>query len=479
MLFNSLEFLVFFPIVVIIYFTIEQRFRWLLLLLSSYYFYMTIVPQYGTLLAFSTLVAYSGALLMERDSRRKKFFLGVILLVDFSMLFMLRYFNVWAMSLNQYLLFFGPEDAEFFGIFLPIGITFYVFQSLSYVFDVYRGTIVAQRHLGHFALYVSFFPTLISGPIQRAGDLLPQFLKKHEFEYERVLSGLGLMLWGFFKKAVIADRLGAFVNDVYYYPFNYGGTPLIFATVFFAFQLYCDFSGYTDIAIGAARVLGINLAGNFKAPYFSKSIPEFWRRWHISLASWFKDYMYIPLGGNRVSVPRWYLNLMLVFFAVGLWHGPNTTFLIWGGLNGAYMIFSLILKKPAEGLARGVGLVKFPRLHDAVKILITFCLVCFGWIFFKAQNLTAAGYIAANLFSNLTFNLSEIANIGGIGELGLAISFVSIFLVMLVDFISENESLKEKLPVKSRALVWFIFLILTLVILLFGTRRAVFIYAQY
>jgi D-alanyl-lipoteichoic acid acyltransferase DltB (MBOAT superfamily) len=337
MLFTSLEFLIFFPIVVALYFGCPYRYRWLLLLAANYYFYAAWKLEYIFLLLASTLISYITAILMVKpENQAKRTGLLVIgLIANLGILFAFKYFNFVNDSLriafNQFNLIY---NVPMFQALLPVGISFYTFQSLGYTIDVYRGKLEPERHLGRFALFVSFFPQLLAGPIERASNMLPQFYEKFDFDEARVSSGLRLILWGLFKKIVIADRLGLYVNAVYNSPSDWEGWPVFLATYFFAFQIYCDFSGYSDIAIGAARVMGFNLMENFRRPYFAQSPSEFWRRWHISLSSWFRDYLYIPLGGSRVSVPRWYLNLMIVFLVSGLWHGAAWTFVIWGGLHG-------------------------------------------------------------------------------------------------------------------------------------------------
>ncbi|MCE7945771.1 MAG: MBOAT family protein, partial [Chlorobi bacterium CHB1] len=311
MLFHSLEFIIFFPVVVAIYFLAPLRFRQFFLLLASYYFYMCWKAEYAVLILLSTGIDYVAALHMHKTSGRGNIF----------------------------------YEFPLFDILLPVGISFYTFQTLSYTIDVYRSEKTPERNFIKFALYVTFFPQLVAGPIERSTRLLPQFDHEHKFDANRVVSGLRLMLWGFFKKLVIADRLALYVNEVYNNPADYTGLPVIIATYFFAFQIYCDFSAYSDIAIGAARVLGFDLMKNFRQPYLAQSIGEFWKRWHISLSTWFRDYLYIPLGGNRVSRLRWYVNLMAVFLISGLWHGANWTFVVWGALHGSYFVLSLLTQK--------------------------------------------------------------------------------------------------------------------------------------
>ena len=334
MLFNSIHFIFFFPIVVICYFLINPKYRWSLLLAASYYFYMSWNIKYLILILTSTIITYFSGIFIantEMPSKRK-IILALSLISNLSILFFFKYFNFTIDSINGILNTFnsgiGLPNMKFL---LPVGISFYTFQALSYSIDVYRDKIKPEKHFGIYALYVSFFPQLVAGPIERSGNLIPQLKKKHTFEYNRVTDGLKLMLWGYVKKVVVADRLAIVVNNVYNNVHSYEGASLVLATVFFGIQIYCDFSGYSDIAIGAAHTMGYDLTDNFKRPYYSKTISEFWRRWHISLSTWFKDYLYIPLGGSRVSILRYYFNIFITFLISGLWHGANWKFAIWGG----------------------------------------------------------------------------------------------------------------------------------------------------
>ena len=400
MLFNSTRFIIFFPIVVGLYFFLPFRLRWLFLLAASYYFYTCWRVEYVALLIASTLVDYFAGLMMgrtdEKAARRKYLILSIC--TNLALLFSFKYYNFFRESIEIAL---GALNIGYTlpvsHFLLPIGISFYSFQSMSYTIEVYRGNQKPQRHLGIFALYVAFFPQLVAGPIERAHNLLPQLLLKHRFDYERVANGLKLMTWGFFKKVVIADRLAQLVDPVYADPTQHQGIPLAIATVFFAFQIFCDFSGYTDIAIGAGQVLGIKLMNNFKRPYFATSVTEFWRRWHISLSTWFRDYVYIPLGGNRVAVPRWYANIFIVFLLSGLWHGANWTFLVWGALHATYMVLGRILRPAREKGAALVRLDKVPHLGHGIRIATTFLLVTFAWIFFRANSMSDALYIVRTL----------------------------------------------------------------------------------
>jgi len=333
MLFNSAEFLIFFPIVVLTYFLIPHKIRHIWLLVCSYFFYMCWNPKYALLMATSTIITYASGVLIEKYYERRKLWVGLSFVSNLSILFFFKYFDFALNNINQLLEYLGVSViTTTFDVVLPVGISFYTFQALSYTMDVYRGEIKAQKNLAKYALFVSFFPQLVAGPIERSGNLLNQIDERHTFDCDRVKRGLLLMAWGFFEKLMIADRAAILVNQIYGNYENYGSVALILATLAFAVQIYCDFSGYSDIAIGAAQVMGFSLMQNFRQPYFSLSIAEFWRRWHISLSTWFRDYLYIPLGGSRCSKIKKYRNLMVTFMVSGLWHGSSWNYVIWGGV---------------------------------------------------------------------------------------------------------------------------------------------------
>jgi len=438
MLFNSLEFLIFFPVVVAAYFALPARYRWVLLLAASYYFYIAWKAEYVVLIIISTLVDYVAGLRMGRipERSRRKGYLFLSLAIHLSILFAFKYFNFFNDSfraLFQRLDLFYPIPA--FRALLPVGISFYTFKSLSYIIDIYRGNKQPETHLGIFALYVSFFPQLIAGPIDRSERMIPQLKQRQPLDWERVLSGLRRMGWGYFKKLVIADRLAVVVDAVYNDPTAYTGVPLILSTYFFAFQIYCDFSGYSDIAIGAARVMGYELTENFKRPYYARSIGEFWRRWHITLSTWFRDYLYIPLRGNRASRPRVSLNLMIVFLVSGLWHGAAWTFVIWGALHGLYLVASLWLGGLRQALERAAGLASRPRLRKLVYVFGTFHLVTFAWIFFRANSLSDAAYIVSHLFRGLDLR----AGYGlGLGLYQIAIALAALAALELAHWVERR-----------------------------------------
>ena len=346
MLFNSYLYLLFFPAVCVIYYTLPLKYRWLFLLISSYFFYLNWEPIYAILILFSTLVTYYGAKLIvnENFSRFRKNILLITIFLNLSVLFLFKYYNFFTDSIYAILDYIGMRiNFPEFKLLLPVGISFYTFQAIGYLVDVYNEKIKQSEKLGRYMLFVAFFPQLVAGPIERASNLLPQIDKQIRFSYKKAIEGTKLIIWGFFMKVVIADRLAIYVDAVYNNYEMHSSYTLILASVFFAFQIYCDFGGYSNIAIGCAKVLGIDLMVNFKRPYFSKSVQEFWYRWHISLSTWFKDYVYIPLGGNRYGNRN--LNLMITFLISGLWHGANWTFVIWGGLNGIYLILNNYTRK--------------------------------------------------------------------------------------------------------------------------------------
>ncbi len=427
MLFNSLEFLIYFPIVVALYFAIAPRYRWILLLLASYYFYMCWNYKYIILIITSTIIDYIAGIHISREKIRwkRKAYLVLSLLTNLGLLFSFKYFNFFGDSLNfifdkinvmQHL----PE----LNVLLPVGISFYTFQTLSYTIDVYKGVKEPERHIGKFALYVAFFPQLVAGPIERSTRLLPQMHQHFKFDYERVKNGILQMCWGFFKKVVIADRLAEYVNMVYNNSSDYGGTHYIIATVFFAFQIYCDFSGYSDIAIGSASILGYDLMRNFKRPYLAQNIREFWQRWHISLSTWFRDYLYIPLGGNRVLKWRWYYNLFITFLISGLWHGANWTFVVWGGLHGFYLVFAIWtanIRKRMNKLVFGENVF----LHNFFQVIITIILAWFAWIFFRANTIGDAFLIIKKIISQIQ-PIALLSNILGIVVLFAILRFLKI-----------------------------------------------------
>ena len=476
MLFNSIQFLIFFPVVTLLYFLSPHKYRWLLLLGASCYFYMSFIPAYILILLITIIIDYFAGIYIEKSEGRNKIKYLILSVVSLCMvLFIFKYFNFFNQnfaSLSK--IFYINYPIEDIGLILPIGLSFHTFQSLSYVVEVYKGRIKAERNFGIYSLYVMFYPQLVAGPIERPQNLLHQFYEEHKFDYKRITDGLKLMTWGMFKKVVIADRLAVFVNQVYDNPYNYKGISLVIATVFFAFQIYCDFSGYTDIARGAANVMGFNLMRNFNRPYFSKSIHEFWKRWHISLSTWFRDYLYIPLGGNRVAIPRWYFNLFITFVISGLWHGANWTFIIWGALHGSYLISGMLTGNFRKKVIEFSGLGRFPTIHKYIQMVFTFSLVCFAWIFFRAADLNSALYIVTNIFSGIgnvslmfTPDRSHLLYLDkNLFDFSIAIALI--ISLKLIELIQRKGSFIGMLNKRSVVLRWFLYYILIIIILLFG-----------
>lgn len=481
MLFHSIEFLLFFPLVVGLYFLFPFRWRWLILLLASYAFYMSWRAEYIILILASTTIDYFAAIQIYRaqDARRRRNFLLLSLTVNLGLLFSFKYLNFFNASVGDLLAWFHIHyRPPLIDILLPVGISFYTFQTLSYTIDVYRGKQQPETHFGKFALFVSFFPQLVAGPIERSTRLLPQFSRKNSLHLPRINSGLRLMAWGFFKKLVIADRLAPIVDTVYSNPYDFSGIPLLLATFFFSVQIYCDFSGYSDIAIGAARVLGYDLMENFRQPYFSRSVREFWGRWHISLSTWFRDYVYIPLGGNRVMQWRWYFNLFVVFVISGLWHGANWTFVLWGALHGIYIVAQISTRNARRKLLIATKLNRFPRLLGALSIMVTFGFVLVAWIFFRANSLADAIYIVRHLAVGLEFSSAYGLNIGGPYE--MAVIVLALATLLIVDAYEALGHPGEQLIRRSTPLRWSLYYALLFSILIFGKFGVTeFIYFQF
>lgn len=466
MLFNSIHFLFFLPPVVVAYFLLPNKWRWVLLLCASYYFYAVWEASYTIILVFSTVVDYiSGwAIYKTKSAKRKLIFLCLSLLVNLGLLFVYKYANFVFSTYNSLANIFDTQPiTTTFNLLLPVGISFYTFKSLSYIIDIYRGETKPEKNFGIFALYVSFFPALIAGPIDRAKHLLPQLTKSYSFDYDRVKNGLILALWGMFKKVVIADRLALFADTVYSSPQSFTGMPLVIGTVFYSFQIYCDFSGYSDIALGIAKVFGINLTLNFKRPYFAGSISEFWDRWHISLTSWFKQYVFIPLGGSRVVFTRRLFNILIVFLISGLWHGANWTFVIWGAFHGGLIVFSLVL-----GHKFSLNL----RLPHFVKVLSTFILVTFGWVFFRARSISEAFYVITNMLTDWKSSALDL----GQGTNQLNIALISIALLLIVEFAQEKKLFAKVFTDSPIYVRWSIYLVLMISLVFLGESSKKFIY---
>jgi len=480
MLFNSLEFIIFFPIVVAIYFIMKPKYRWVLLLLASYYFYMCWSYKYIVLIMFSTVVDYFSGILMHRfqKQRPRKLLLLASLTTNLGLLFFFKYFNFFGETVNFFFDRFNIfRDVPVYDFLLPVGISFYTFQTLSYTIDIYRRKQKPEYHFGRFALFVSFFPQLVAGPIERSVNLLPQFREDYKFEYARVRDGILLMVWGFFKKVVIADRLAEYVNMVYNNAGDFHGLQNAIATFFFSFQIYCDFSGYSDIAIGAALIMGYRLMTNFRRPYFANSISDFWRRWHISLSSWFKDYVYISLGGNRVVKWRHYYNLFITFLVSGLWHGAEWTFVIWGALHGFFLIFAIWTVRLREQGNQMLGIAQRPKLYRFTQTLVTFVLVYFSWIFFRANNTQEAFTIIGDMFRSVEGGGVNLFKFG----VDFYISFIAIAVLLVVEYFEEFSGLYARMTEKlAKPLKWAVLTVIIVLIVVLGVwQGSDFLYFQF
>jgi len=470
MLFNSFAFALFFPLVTLVYFSLKPQLRWSWLLLASSFFYAFFIPEYLLILFALILLDFGTGLWIEGvRPEAKRAVLGVSLAANLGLLFVFKYFDFFSVNLASSLQFFGINiTPPLLEMVLPLGLSFHTFQSMAYTIEVYRGRQRAERHLGYYALYVLFYPQLVAGPIERPQNLLAQFRIAHTVDYDRVVSGLKLMATGLIKKMVIADRIAVVVNEVYQRPGDYDGYSLTIATWLFAFQIYGDFSGYTDIARGAARVMGYELMQNFDHPYSSTSVAEFWRRWHISLSSWFRDYVYHPLGGNRCSTTRHVGNLFAVFLLSGLWHGASWNFVIWGGLHGLYVSAGRLLRPSNWGGS--------PAITRALDVFITFNLVSIAWVFFRAVSLSDAVNVLMGIGRYLT----------GMQPPGLKTVFVPVYCFalvavwMLAEFLQRRADVWRTVGEWPAWARWPVYYACVAAILLLGsTGRAQFLYFQF
>jgi D-alanyl-lipoteichoic acid acyltransferase DltB (MBOAT superfamily) len=409
MIFTTVQFAAFFAVVLTLFFMLPRRARLPMLLGASYYFYMCSVPWYITVIVAITLVDFVAGIKIEgaATTRTRSLYLTLSILCNFGILFAFKYAGFFAVNANELL----GLDLPVMRFILPLGVSFHTFQAVSYTIEVYRGRVPAERDLLRYALYVAFFPQMVAGPIERPYNLLPQFHSTQSLTYDNFTSGLRLALWGTFKKVAVADLVAPAVNTVYAHPQQFNGPLLILATFFFAVQIYCDFSGYSDIAIGVARMMGFKLMTNFRQPYLAPSIAEFWRRWHISLSTWFRDYLYIPLGGSRVSPARRYLNVMIVFLVSGLWHGANWTFAIWGALHGFYFVFGALTAPVRNRVWSALGLSPAGSIRTALGVLVTFTLVTIAWVFFRAANVRDAAYVIAHAPDWRGFHVADLFSV--------------------------------------------------------------------
>jgi len=467
MLFNSLSFAIFLPIVCLIYWAIPDKYRIFFLFLASYYFYMSWNVKYVVLILFTTFVSYAGALLLSGTTVRKWkiLILSAVAVAGMGVLFFFKYFNLFQNMLSRMAgLFAVTLHPITWNLVLPVGISFYTFQTLSYVIDVYKGQVEAERNFITYAAFISFFPQLVAGPIERTGNLLPQIKGKKQFSYDQSVLGLKLMAWGFFKKLVIADNLAIYVDAIYSEPQYHQGLSLILATLFFTIQIYCDFSGYSEIAIGTAKLFGIDLMTNFASPYFAGSLRQFWSRWHISLSTWFRDYVYIPLGGNRKGKVRKALNQIVTFAVSGLWHGANYTYIVWGLMHGVGQVIENLFSKKKRWLP-------------------TFLFVAAAWVFFRAQSVSEAFFVLGHMFTGISSPLSYLTN--GFRDLHMTVPdgiglLIALTMLGAYDYTAQKESpllVISHLPRWGRYVIYYCFLLFVLLFASFNAKE--FVYFQF
>lgn len=478
MLFNSIQFAFFLPIIFVLYWSFNKkplRIQNILLLIASYYFYSCWNWKFLFLLVFSTLLDYISGLKIEesKNDRVRKFWFWFSIVLNLSFLAVFKYYNFFAESFADLLTNFGfYVDVWTLQIILPVGISFYTFHGLSYVIDVYKNRIRAEKNFVDYSVFVSFFPLLVAGPIERATHLLPQIKSQRIFNYRQVIDGLRQILWGLFKKVVIADQCAEYANLIFNnYP-EYAGSTLLVGGIFFAFQIYGDFSGYSDIALGVSRMLGIELLKNFNFPYFSRDIAEFWRRWHISLSTWFRDYIYIPLGGSSVGNLKKIRNTLIIFLISGFWHGANWTFVAWGFLNALYIIPLIVLKKNRNNISIVAFDSKFPTFSEFGSIILTFFLTVIAWIFFRSNNISMAVDYLSNIFSKSFFTIPQILPI---------IASVFIVFFIYIEWIGRRSryALQSLMINRSRLVRWSFYFLLISCVLFFSGKQEEFIYFQF
>ena len=485
MLFNSIEFAIFLPIVFLFYWFVTRKnikAQNILLVLSSYFFYGWWDWRFLSLIIFSSLVDYlvGIGLSKQKETKKRKLLLLTSIFVNIGFLGIFKYFNFFADSFADAFTILGQSiEPTRLNIILPVGISFYTFQTLSYSIDVYKKKLEPTKDIIAFFAFVSFFPQLVAGPIERATNLLPQFYRKRKFEYAKAADGMRQILWGLFKKIVIADNCAYYVNDIFANYSDYSGGTLILGAVFFAFQIYGDFSGYSDIAIGTARLFGFNLKQNFAFPYFSRDIAEFWRRWHISLSTWFRDYVYIPLGGSRGSTWKKIRNIFIIFIVSGFWHGANWTFIVWGALNALYFLPLMLMnknRKNTDNVAQGKLL---PNIKEIFQIGITFFITVIAWIFFRAENI----WQAFDYINKLVLNI--IQHPGAILLLSFWLKYAQLLILILIFIViewlqREKQHALQLDNLKIHVIVkWCFYLLICFAIFIFQGKHQEFIYFQF
>lgn len=480
MIFNSIEFAIFLPIVFGLYWFVTNKnlkLQNFLLVGASYLFYGWWDYRFLALIAFSSILDYYIGLKLgeEKKQKKRKLFLTISLVVNLGFLGFFKYFNFFADSFAEAFTFLGmPFEASQLDIILPVGISFYTFQTLSYSIDVYRRQLEPCKDPVSFFAFVSFFPQLVAGPIERASNLLPQFYRKRTFDYTMAVDGMRQILWGLFKKVVVADGCAEYANMIFNSSENYSGAMLLVGAIFFTFQIYGDFSGYSDIAIGTSRLFGFGLKKNFAFPYFSRDIAEFWRRWHISLSTWFRDYLYIPLGGSRGSRKRVIVNTFIIFIVSGFWHGANWTFIIWGALNAVYFLPLLLLKFNRKNLENVASGKLFPSLKELIQMLFTFLLVVLGWIFFRAENVSHAVTYISDIFTIDFFHKWKLPE-------EASIVVYSIFFMLVIEWLGrESNFALEKFGLRwYQPIRWGFYMVLFLSIIILAGKEQAFIYFQF
>lgn len=484
MLFNSFQFLIFFPVVTTVYFLLPHRFRWFHLLLASCVFYAAFIPAYLLILFATIIIDYiAGICIGKATGQARGNFLILSIITNVGILAVFKYYNFFIENVNVLLKTFevATQPLPYWSLILPIGLSFHTFQAMSYTIEVYRGNQKAEKHFGIYALYVMFYPQLVAGPIERPQNMLHQFHEKKFFRYDNLIEGMKLITWGLFKKVVIADRLSLLVNEVYNNPTEYEGLTFVVATIFFAFQIYCDFSGYSSIALGSAKVMGFTLMQNFNMPYLARSISEFWQRWHISLSTWFRDYLYIPLGGSKVGRWRWYYNLFVTFLISGVWHGANWTYVIWGGLHGLYIITEQAIVPVKIHTDKVFGWVPTTSV-DMLKRLWVFVLVCFAWIFFRANSLQDASLIINSILDFDYYNLNQLSlqvvpeSKHTVYTVDILFSWWWIFFLIVTEFVINKYPFQQV----GRPIRWAIYIAGIIILLVLGVYdNNQFIYFQF
>ncbi len=486
MLFNSIDFAIFLPIVFILYWFIFNKnikLQNCFLVAASYLFYGWWDWRFLLLIIFSTLVDYSvgRGLLKQEKPFKRKILLWVSITVNIGVLVFFKYYNFFLDNFISAFSLFGMEiKANTLNIILPVGISFYTFQTLSYTIDIYKKQLKPSKDIIGFSAFVSFFPQLVAGPIERATNLLPQFYKKRTFDYTKAIDGMRQILWGLFKKIVIADNCAEYANLIFNNSIDYSGSTLVLGAIFFTFQIYCDFSGYSDIAIGTSRLFGFNLMQNFNFPYFSRDIAEFWRRWHISLSTWFRDYLYIPLGGSIGGMWIKIRNTFIIFIVSGFWHGANWTFIIWGALNAVYFLPLLLTNNNRNNIDWVAHGKNFPTIKETLSMILTFGLTVFAWIFFRAKNIEHAWEIISSIFSKTIFILPK-----GSDFINTSLHPLMIFLLLgifiLIEWIGREQQFAiAKLGLKWNIFYrWFFYTIISLTIILLSGSKQEFIYFQF